>query len=100
MTEQTKAYFHHMYEVSYAFGKAKDEREKEKLHRNQIDRLRQRVVHLVMDLRMGILEQRLKAIQQAMRQATGDMERVMSLMQEYKDMQELRNALARRLGKS
>ena len=30
MTEQTKAYFHHMYEVSYAFGKAKDEREKEK----------------------------------------------------------------------
>ena len=78
----------------------KDEREKEKLHRNQIDRLRQRVVHLVMDLRMGILEQQLKAIQQAMRQATGDMERVMSLMQEYKDMQELRNALARRLGKS
>ena len=62
----------------------KDEREKEKLHRNQIDRLRQRVVHLVMDLRMGILEQQLKAIQQAMRQATGDMERVMSLMQEYK----------------
>ena len=53
-----------------------------------------------MDLRMGILEQQLKAIQQAMRQATGDMERVMSLMQEYKDMQELRNALARRLGKS
>lgn len=30
MTEQTKAYFHHMYEVSYAFGKAKEEREKEK----------------------------------------------------------------------
>jgi DNA primase len=59
----------------------------------------QRVVHLVMDLRMTILEQRLKAIQQAMRQATGDMERVMSLMQEYKDMQEIRNALAKRLGK-
>ena len=59
----------------------------------------QRVVHLVMDLRMSILEQKLKSIQQAMRQATGDMERVMSLMQEYKDMQELRNALAKRLGK-
>jgi len=59
----------------------------------------QRVVHLVMDLRMGILEQKLKSIQQAMRQATGNMERVMSLMQEYKDMQELRNALAKRLGK-
>ena len=61
--------------------------------------LRQRVVHLVMDLRMGILEQRLKAIQQAMRQATGDMERVMSLMQEYKDMQELATCWPKKLGR-
>ena len=60
--------------------------------------LRQRVVHLIMDLRMDIVSQRLKEIQMAMRQATGDMERVMKLMEEYKDTQQLRDLLARRLG--
>jgi DNA primase len=60
--------------------------------------LRQRILHLVMDLRMDIISQRLKEIQLAMRQATGDMERVMQLMEEYKDTQQLRNALAKRLG--
>ena len=60
--------------------------------------LRQRVVHLIMDLRMDIVGQRLKEIQMAMRQATGDMERIMQLMEEYKDTQQLRDLLARRLG--
>ena len=60
--------------------------------------LRQRVVHLIMDLRMDIVSPRLKEIQMAMRQATGDMERVMKLMEEYKDTQQLRDLLARRLG--
>jgi len=60
--------------------------------------LRQRVVHLVMDLRMDIVEQRLKEIQTAMRQASTDMNHVMKLMQEYKDTQELRNMLAKKLG--
>ena len=60
--------------------------------------LRQRVVHLVMDLRMDLVSQRLKEIQLAMRQASDDMEHVMKLMQEYKDTQELRDALAKKLG--
>ena len=60
--------------------------------------LRQRVVHLIMDFRLDIVEARLKEIQQLLRQASGDMERVMQLMQEYKNTQELRDALARRLG--
>ena len=60
--------------------------------------LRNRVVHLVMDLRMDLVGQRLKAIQIAMRQASSDMERVMQLMKEYKETQELRDMLARRLG--
>ena len=60
--------------------------------------LRQRVVHLVMDLRMDLMSQRLKEIQLAMRQAAGDMEHVMQLMTEYKETQELRDMLARRLG--
>ena len=60
--------------------------------------LRQRVVHLVMDLRMDLVSQRLKQIQLAMRQASNDMDHVMKLMQEYKDTQELRDALAKKLG--
>ncbi len=60
--------------------------------------LRHRVVHLVMDLRMEMIERQLKDIQTAMRQANRDMERVLALMQQYKEMQELRNMLAKRLG--
>ena len=60
--------------------------------------LRQRVIHLVMDYRLDIMSSKLKEIQQAIRQANNDMELVMRLMQEYKETQELRDALARRLG--
>ena len=60
--------------------------------------LRQRVVHIVMDFRMNLVSQKLKEIQTAMRQTTNNMERVMQLMQEYKETQELRDMLARRLG--
>ena len=62
------------------------------------DALRQRVVHLIMDFRLDIVEKRMKDIQQAIRQATGDMERIMSLMQEYSETQNIRNALAKQLG--
>ena len=60
--------------------------------------LRQRVLHLVMDLRMNLVSQRLKEIQLAMRQSTNDMNHVMKLMQEYKETQELRDMLAKKLG--
>ena len=61
--------------------------------------LRQRVVHLMMDYRMELMSQRLKDIQTAMRQAASDMDHVMQLMKEYKETQELRDALAKRLGR-
>jgi DNA primase len=51
-----------------------------------------------MDLRMDLIEGKLKEIQNAMREAVGDMNRVMQLMQEFKDMQQLRDMLARKLG--
>jgi DNA primase len=60
--------------------------------------LRQHVQHLVLDLRMDIVEKRLKEIQTEMRQAGKDMERAMQLMEEFKSAQELRNALAKQLG--
>jgi DNA primase len=60
--------------------------------------LRQRVVHLVMDLRMDLIDGKLKEIQAAMREASGNMERVMQLMTEFRDTQQLRDMLARKLG--
>ena len=60
--------------------------------------LRQHVLHLVLDLRMEIIEGRLKEIQTQIRQVGSDMERLRQLMEEFKDMQELRNALAKQLG--
>ena len=60
--------------------------------------LRQRVVHLVMDYRMELINQRLKEIQVALRQTPADPEQVTALLQEFKDTQELRDTLARRLG--
>ena len=60
--------------------------------------LRQHVQHLVLDLRMDIVEKRLKEIQTEMRQVGSDRERAMKLMEEFKSAQELRNALAKQLG--
>lgn len=62
------------------------------------DTLRQRVLHLVLDFRMAILEKRLKDIQLQMRQNSSDMKRIMELMEEYKDTQEMRNMIAKKLG--
>ena len=60
--------------------------------------LRQRIVHLVMDFRMELINQRLKEIQVALRQNPTDPEQVTALLQEFKDTQQLRDTLARRLG--
>jgi len=60
--------------------------------------LRQHVLHLVLDLRMDIVEKRLKEIQAQLRQVSGDMDRVRELLEEYKSTQQLRDALARQLG--
>lgn len=60
--------------------------------------LRHHVLHLVLDLRMDIVEKRLKEIQQQLRQVGNDMGRITELLTEYKETQELRDALARQLG--
>ncbi|MBQ9357046.1 MAG: DNA primase [Prevotella sp.] len=62
------------------------------------DALQQRVLHLVMDFRLDIIEQRLKNIQQQLRQAGSNMELTMQLLKEHKETKELRDMLAKRLG--
>ncbi|MBR1411806.1 MAG: toprim domain-containing protein [Prevotella sp.] len=60
--------------------------------------LRQRIQHLILDFRMDIITQHLKDLQRQLKEAGSDMTRIKALMTEYQDAQELRNALARRLG--
>ena len=61
--------------------------------------LRQHVLHLVLDLRLDIIEQRMKEVQQQLRLVGNDMERANDLLEEYKKTQLIRDALARQLGK-
>ena len=76
----------------------KDEDDEQKRHQKMIERLRPRVLHLVMDYRMDLVEARLKEIQQQLRQVGSNMERMMELLQEHKEMKELRDTLAKNLG--
>ena len=62
------------------------------------DSLRQRIEHLILDYRIDIVNSHLKDVQRRLKEAGADMALVKPLMQEYKEAQELRNALARKLG--
>ena len=60
--------------------------------------LRQRVIHLILDFRMDYVEQKLKDLQKEIAQAVSDHDRMMKLLEEFKDLQMIRNALAQQLG--
>ena len=60
--------------------------------------LRRSVLHLVLDFRLEIIEKRLKEIKLQLKQAGSDMARVKELLEEYKDTQQIRDALAKQLG--
>ncbi|MBO5185961.1 MAG: DNA primase [Prevotella sp.] len=65
---------------------------------HKTENLRQRVIHLILDFRMDIVKRHLADIQRQLRQAGNDMERVMQLMHEHKETQQLRDTLAKQLG--
>jgi len=60
--------------------------------------LQQRMQHLILDFRMDIVNQHMKEVQRQLKEAGSDMELIRELMEEYKQTQELRNALARQRG--
>ena len=60
--------------------------------------LLRRVLHLVMDYRLDIVESRLKEIQRELLKVGTDKERMMQLLKEHKETKEIRDALAKRLG--
>lgn len=60
--------------------------------------LRNHTIHLLMDFRMDYVKQHLKDLMQQIGQVSNDPERLQELVAEYKDMQQIRNALAKKLG--
>lgn len=60
--------------------------------------LRNHTIHLLMDFRMDYVEQHLKDLMQQIGQVSNDPKRLQELVAEYKDMQQIRNALAKKLG--
>lgn len=62
------------------------------------DTLRNQVVHLILDFRMDYVEQKMEDLKREITQSTGDTEKMMKLMSEYKDMQAIRNSIAKELG--
>ena len=65
---------------------------------NETEALRMQVDHLLTDIRMDYVERHLKELQVQMAQAASDMEKLKTLMADYRDMQNMRNQLARKLG--
>ncbi|MBQ3700753.1 MAG: DNA primase [Prevotella sp.] len=62
--------------------------------------LRQRIQHLILDFRMDIVNQHMKDIQRQLKEmgANVECEKLKELMDEYRQTQELRNALAKQRG--
>ena len=60
--------------------------------------LRQHIQHLILDFRMDIVNQHMKAIQRQLKATGLDMQSLKALMEDYQQTQELRNALARQRG--
>ena len=60
--------------------------------------LRQRILHLILDFRMDIVNQHMKDIQRQLKATGLDMQSLKALMDDYQQTQELRNALARQRG--
>jgi len=66
--------------------------------RSDENALRQRIQHLILDFRLGIVNQHLKDVQQQMKTIGSDLEQLRPLMEDYRQTQELRNALAKERG--
>ena len=66
--------------------------------RSDKDSLRQRVQHLILDFRLDIINQHLKDIQKELKEVGTDWKRMKPLMIDYKQTQEIRDALAKQRG--
>ena len=65
---------------------------------NEQEALRNQTEHLLLDFRMDYVEHHLKDLMEQIKQAAADTERLKKLMEDYRDMQDIRNKLAKQLG--
>ncbi len=62
------------------------------------EQLRNQTRHLVMDFRLEYVDNKLRQLMADIKASAGDAGKMMKLMEEYKDMQLIRNTLAKELG--
>lgn len=62
------------------------------------DTLRNQMEHLVLDFRMDYVERKLRSLKQEITLAAGDSDKTMALLSEFKELQALRNSIAKELG--
>ena len=60
--------------------------------------LRNQVVHLILDFRRDYVQQRLITLKQEIALSANDVEQMRQLMEEYKEIQSMRNTIAKELG--
>ena len=75
-----------------------NEEERRRREEGEREALLSQTTHLLLDLRMDYVEQHLKELQQQIAASARDLNALRGLMQEFKDMQEIRNNLAKQLG--
>lgn len=75
-----------------------NEDEKKRKAENETETMLRQTTHLLLDFRMDYVEQHLKELQQQIMANANNLAEMKKLMQEYKDMQAIRNDLAKQLG--
>lgn len=75
-----------------------NEEERRRREEGEREALLSQTTHLLLDFRMNYVEQHLKELQQQIAASARDLNALRGLMQEFKDMQEIRNNLAKQLG--
>lgn len=88
---------YHLSEIAHTTADINEE-ERRRREEGEREALLSQTTHLLLDFRMDYVEQHLKELQQQIAASARDLNALRGLMQEFKDMQEIRNNLAKQLG--
>ena len=62
------------------------------------DTLRNRIEHMILDFRLDYMERKLTSLKQEIKLSSSEPEKMLGLMSEFKELQTIRNAIAKELG--
>lgn len=77
-----------------------DEKDDEQVKMKEQEKLRNQVEHLTLEFRMEYVDNQLKTLQQEIIANSSDSEKAMDLMSRFQQMQQIRNLLAKQVGKT